>query len=178
MLKLSQINEGLWNKGINRNKTGQLRKEFSLNPVDIGCNVFWSDKNLVINGKEEFTFKDIEKLNLDGWRLPTNKDIEDLKSQCTNQYYIDVDEDLDTFILKFKNDTELIFPQTHESEYFNVWKNVYLMIKLHPSPHPNEREERLLWFYGETQSGRTYRTIIHGEPNDNKPHHVRLVKDK
>ena len=27
MLKLSQINEGLWNKGLNRSKTGEVRKE-------------------------------------------------------------------------------------------------------------------------------------------------------
>ena len=175
MIKLSQIDEQLWSKGISRSKNSKTRKEDMIYPVDIGCNVLWSDRNLSINGKDEFTFKDIENLNLDGWRLPTNMDIEDLKDQCTNVYYIDIDKTTDTFILKFKNDTELVFPQTHEEEYVNMWKNIYLMKKEHMT---SPEADKLLLFYGETYSGRTYRTVLYGEENDNKPHHVRLVKDK
>lgn len=81
MRKLSKINEGLWDGIVDRGTTGKKRKE--------DCNIssmkwieedglLWADRDLVLDGENEFDIwkacPDIPK----GYRLPTMREMENL----------------------------------------------------------------------------------------------------
>ena len=95
MRKLSQINEGLWSKGIERSKSGDERIEDKLpknnikelKPVDLGLDFLIADNRLSLNGKEFFKLNDIyhylPNIEKTGWRLPT---IDEVNELCNLEY--------------------------------------------------------------------------------------------
>lgn len=64
-------------------KKKEVRKEDLFNPefVDLGdhTSVYWTTGNLVIDGKDTFTWDEIHDYNNNGWRLPTRKELKEVK---------------------------------------------------------------------------------------------------
>ena len=104
------IEEGLWKSGIERSKTGIVRKEdtitiennlFELNDVDLGdfLDFVIADKDLRLNdeprcGVEDFMvwMDKIEKNT--GWRLPKTTDLEKIKENMDNMEYTILDDEI------------------------------------------------------------------------------------
>ena len=88
-----KINESVWGGILDRGSGETERKEDiignikSLKPVDMGGSVLWADNNLIVDGKELFTFYETNELisNLKIWRLPTLKEVAELDGH--NIYY-------------------------------------------------------------------------------------------
>lgn len=87
MRKLSQINEGMWKSGVNRAKSGELRKEDVTNTnidkfeeINLGafCPFYVASQDLTIDDEHKITFttwKEYrEQIRKTGWRMPTYKD--------------------------------------------------------------------------------------------------------
>ena len=91
MKKLSHITESVWSDIQDRNSGEVVRKEDQFNPeyIDFGDNttVYWAKENLVIDGKSEFYFDDVQNYNNNGWRLPTNKEVQELNWSKADIYW-------------------------------------------------------------------------------------------
>ena len=179
MTKLSQINEGLWSKGIERSKTDNERIEDKIDsnideliPVDLGFPFLIADKDFKIKDEKYhwFSYDDMKKylkyFKKHGWRLLTNNEIK--------EYFLDETQHKKSeIILKFK---------ANGGNKFSFFLQNY--------PNKNEVELSLDAWYGINYWINDDSTIVkflnnaHGtdirllEIDKTDKCHIRLVKDK
>ena len=176
MKKISQLNEGMWGSALKRSNSGEERREDKIQSIDLGLDVLWSADDLVINGKYLFTWKEIHDYTKNGWRLPTQKECDQLlggKRHGDTHYKIGSDENEVIIIHKNKESISL-FKDKNEEEW-NYWEN-YSM-------------ETELGIKGGVMNITKYDSFLHGSffpysaykyesfKDDVKKYRVRLVKD-
>lgn len=121
MKKLSQINEGLWSKGVHRTKSGYERLEKKVHTnisnfkeVDLGFPFVFADINLEINGDEKMTWYDVEnyknQIIREGWRLITWDEVskyllENKFGEVNHDLIIDTKSDLNGTDIYIKSKT-------------------------------------------------------------------------
>ena len=133
MKKLSKINEGLWKSGIERSRSGELRKEDRIPPNNLSelqeidfiptLPFVFADRNLEINGNEmisagfyEHNYTKIEK---SGWRLPTVDEIKYIQSLYGKEYKF-----CQNYLRKFENiKTRKIIDINPTANGYLLWKS-------------------------------------------------------
>ena len=94
------ILEGIWSKGIERSKTGEIRRENiipesnldKITEIDLGFPFVFASRNLKLNGRYEITYKEFlefeDEINKHyGWRLPTEEDIKKISKFKNIKYF-------------------------------------------------------------------------------------------
>ena len=118
MKKLSKITESIWSDMQDRSAGDAVRKEDKFNPdyVDFGddTTVYWAIDNLEIDGEGKFDFDDIKDYNNNGWRLPTVKEVNQLKWNIWIAWY------KGCYHLQFDDGNELKL-KTNGSGGFHMW---------------------------------------------------------
>jgi len=77
------LKESVWGGMLSRSTGDVKRKEDEYHPEYFdfgeGTTVYWATNNLEIDGKIEFQFEEIKDYNNNGWRLPTEEEVKQLK---------------------------------------------------------------------------------------------------
>lgn len=76
---MKKLSESVWGS-IRKKSLGQEeRQENAFNPdfIDFGddTTVYWTKKNIEINGNNRFLFDEVKDYNNNGWRLPTFEEV-------------------------------------------------------------------------------------------------------
>ena len=121
------INENIFDGIGKRSKSGAVRKEDQ--GIDIGSSVLWSNTDVVVGNKELFTYTEAESFEKNGWRLPTQKEADELltpyeenKIKPTKYSY---DEDKQCFILSKENAKEIYLKKISNKKYTQYWYKKY-----------------------------------------------------
>lgn len=111
------VGEGFVNKTLKRTRLGDERQEDKISTnidqfkeVDLGFDFVFADRNLVINGEEEMTYKELlsyyDYLKTTGWRPIT--DIE-LKKSLLCQYHGDYNLNYEITYTKYPENSTVVF---------------------------------------------------------------------
>ena len=135
MKKLSQINESLWSKGIERSKSGNERIEdrlqntnlYNLKSIDLGLSFLLSDNYFEIDGKNKFLGEELNELlpeiKKTGWRLMTLDEVKELQEYIGNHNHSKRYIKSDNYNLEYEKDKLKPYPWG-DREGFSL-KSVY-----------------------------------------------------
>ena len=135
MKKLSQINESLWSKGIERSKSGNERIEdrlqntnlYNLKSIDLGLSFLLSDNYFEIDEKNKFLVEELNELlpeiKKTGWRLMTLDEVKELQEYIGNHNHSKRYIKSDNYNLEYEKDKLKPYPWG-DREGFSL-KSVY-----------------------------------------------------
>ena len=135
MKKLSQINESLWSKGIERSKSGNERIEdrlqntnlYNLKSIDLGLSLLLSDNYFEIDEKNKFLVEELNELlpeiKKTGWRLMTLDEVKELQEYIGNHNHSKRYIKSDNYNLEYEKDKLKPYPWG-DREGFSL-KSVY-----------------------------------------------------
>ena len=128
------IEEGFLSKTINRSKTGEIRLEKKLpsnninqfKEIDLDLPIVFADKDLVINGKDKFTWEEVEDykegIHYLGWRLPTWDEVKKyfLKKKSASSYELQDDFNIKKEYDEYKGDILHIYKLKNQSNQLDI----------------------------------------------------------